>query len=192
MRKKNFDENIVLERAVNLFSRKGYNATTAQDMVDELGISRSSLYDTFIDKRTIFIKSLKRYEELTTDILINMLEAAKNPERAINLIFHDTIQQSVADNSLKGCLMVNTTVELVNDDKEIADIVRNNNQKFEAALAKIIEKGQEEGSFSKRETAATFAHFISGIMGALRLVAKSGANKKTMEDIVKVGLFALK
>jgi TetR/AcrR family transcriptional repressor of nem operon len=121
-----------------------------------------------------------------------MLETAKNPERAINLIFRDTIQQSVDDNFSKGCLMVNTIVELVNDDKEIADIVRNNNQKFEAALAKIIEKGQEEGLFSKRQSAVAFAHFISGIMGALRLVARSGANKKTMEDIVIVGLFALK
>lgn len=192
LRKKKFDENTVLEKAVNLFWRKGYNATTAQDMVNELGISRSSLYDTYIDKRTIFIKSLKQYEEITTDILVDMLEKAKNPERAVKKIFQDTIQQSLADDLSKGCLMVNTTVELMNSDKEIADIVHNNNQRVEAALTRIIEKGQEKGSFSKRETAVAFAHFIFGTMRTLRLVARSGADKKTMEDIANVSLSALK
>jgi TetR/AcrR family transcriptional repressor of nem operon len=192
VRKKKFDEDAVLERAVNLFWRKGYHATTAQDMVDELGISRSSLYDTYVDKRTIFIKSLKRYEEITTDTLIDMLGKAKNPERAIHRIFRDIIQQSLADNFSKGCLMVNTSVELANNDQEIAGIIHHNNRRAEAALTRMIKKGQEEGLFSKREKAIAFAHFIFGTRRTLQLVARLGADKKTMEDIAKISLSALK
>ncbi|MEJ0106748.1 MAG: helix-turn-helix domain-containing protein [Bacteroidota bacterium] len=64
-RTKVFDEQMVLDKAMNLFWQKGYNATSAQDLVNGLSISRSSLYDTFGDKHSLFVKALKQIPQRT-------------------------------------------------------------------------------------------------------------------------------
>ena len=63
-RTKDFDENEVLTKAMNLFWSRGYNATSMEDLVSGLGISRSSLYDTYTDKHTLFIKALENYQQI--------------------------------------------------------------------------------------------------------------------------------
>ena len=63
-RTKDFDENEVLTKAMHLFWSKGYNATSMEDLVSGLGISRSSLYDTYTDKHTLFIKALENYQQI--------------------------------------------------------------------------------------------------------------------------------
>ena len=58
-RTKDFDEGEILNKAVTLFWHKGYNGTSMQELVDALGISRSSLYDTYVDKHTLYVKALE-------------------------------------------------------------------------------------------------------------------------------------
>src|SRR5277367_142217 len=66
-RTKDFDENEVLGKAINIFWYKGYNGTSMQDLVDGLGISRSSLYDTFGDKHSLYVKALESYQKRGAD-----------------------------------------------------------------------------------------------------------------------------
>jgi TetR/AcrR family transcriptional repressor of nem operon len=68
-RTKDFDENEVLKKAVDIFWLKGYSATSMQDLVDGLGISRSSLYDTYGDKHTLFMKALESYQSVNSEIV---------------------------------------------------------------------------------------------------------------------------
>src|ERR1700761_2998088 len=79
-RTKDFDENEVLTKAIELFWYKGYNGTSMQDLVDTLGISRSSLYDTYTDKHTLFVKALESYQNsgaARIQEIINKPEPAK-------------------------------------------------------------------------------------------------------------------
>jgi len=191
-RKKEFDEDELLEKAVSLFWKKGYHATSAQDLVDGLGINRSSIYNTYTDKRTLFTKSLKHYQAKQTNAMIAMLSKAENAKKALKQIFGNLIKESVEDSLLKGCFMVNTAVELAGIDPEIGDIVNKNNKSVEDALTKIIEKGQYDGQFSKGNDARTFARFIFGNITAIKVAARSGTPEKTLEDIAEVALSALK
>jgi TetR/AcrR family transcriptional repressor of nem operon len=191
-RNKEFDEEELLEKAVNLFWRKGYNATSAQDLVDELKINRSSLYNTYKDKRTLFQKSLKKYQEQQTNAVITMLAKAADPEKAIEKVFADLIKESNEDTAAKGCFMVNTAVELAGQDAEIGVLVHNNNKSVEDALTTIIEKGQQMGQFSTRNTARAYARFLFGNINALRVIARSGADKKALNDVADIALSSLK
>src|ERR1700754_4407625 len=76
-RTKEFDENEVLSKAVDLFWLKGYNATSMQDLVDGLGISRSSLYDTYGDKHTLFIKALESYQNANSGQMCGVINSNK-------------------------------------------------------------------------------------------------------------------
>ena len=191
-RKKEFDEKALLNKAVSLFWRKGYHATSAQDLVDELGISRSSLYDTYTDKRTLFKESLKVYQDCNTKALIDLAEHSGNAEQTIKQIFQGIIQESTADEMARGCFMVNTAVELSGQDKEIGDFVNQNNKTVEDALARLIKKGQSDGQFSMKNSPRAFSRFLFSTITGLRVAARSGADRKVLDDIVDVALSALK
>lgn len=191
-RTKVFNETDVLEKAVKVFWCKGYNGTSAQDLVDELGISRSSLYDTFGDKRTLFIKALQHYRSLSAKGLIEMISNSGNIEKTIEQIFKIAVKEAVEDKLSKGCFIVNTTIELAPHDKDIALIINQNMMDIEKALCVAIKKGQEEGVFSKSQSALSLARFIFNSISGLRVASKSGADKKVFDDIVKVSLSVLK
>ena len=65
-RSKEFDEKQALRKAMELFWQQGYEKTSMQELVDYMGIHRRSIYDTFGDKRTLFLSALSYYEELIT------------------------------------------------------------------------------------------------------------------------------
>jgi TetR/AcrR family transcriptional regulator, transcriptional repressor for nem operon len=191
-RTKVFDEEIVLNKAVNLFWEKGYNGTSAQDLVDELGISRSSLYDTFGDKYQLFKNSLLQYRKNFAGAMIEMIEKSDDFEKTIKDIFQYVVTESLQQKFSKGCFIVNSTVELAPHNTEIAEIVNDNMQDIEDALFRLIKKGQDVGQFSKSHSARSLARFIFNAISGLRVASKSGADKKVFNDIVKVTLSALK
>jgi TetR/AcrR family transcriptional repressor of nem operon len=190
-RKKEFDEDQLLDKAVALFWDKGYHATSAQDLVDGLGINRSSLYNTYTDKRTLFTKSLRQYQAKNTNAVLSMLKNAVDARGAISQILHAVIKESEEDALAKGCFMVNTAVELSSHDKEIGALVAENNQSVEYAFTRTIEKGQADGQFTKTKDARALARFVFSTISGLRVSARSGVDKQTLEDIVDVALSAL-
>lgn len=191
-RKKEFDEKNLLDKAVSLFWRKGYHATSAQDLVDELGISRSSLYDTYTDKRTLFKESLKLYQQRNTNVLIAMADESRDAEQTIKQVFQNIIKESTEDEFARGCFMVNTAVEFSSQDIEIGDFVNQNSKAVEDALARLVKKGQADGQFSTKSTPRAFARFLFSSITGLRVAARSGSDKKVLNDIVEVTFAALK
>jgi len=145
-RKKEFDEDELLEKATNLFWKKGYNATSAQDLVDELKINRSSLYNTYSDKKTLFKKALKKYQQQQTRTVVDLLNNADDPEKAIRQVFDTLVKESNEDTTARGCFMVNTAVEIAGQDEEIGALVHANNLSVEDALTAAIQKGQKNGA----------------------------------------------
>ncbi|NHA07867.1 TetR/AcrR family transcriptional regulator [Mucilaginibacter sp. HC2] len=191
-RKKDFDEDELLGKAAELFWRKGYNGTSAQDLVDCLNINRSSLYNTYTDKRTLFKKSLSLYQTQQTGAMLSMLAKATDPEATIKQIFDGLIKESVEDQLLKGCFMVNTAVELAGQDKEIGDMVNNNNLSVEDALTQLIAKGQEQGQFGIQKSARTLARFVFANITGIKVAARTGADEQTLRDIAEVATSSLK
>ncbi|HEY6899453.1 MAG TPA: TetR/AcrR family transcriptional regulator, partial [Puia sp.] len=181
----------LLDKAVNLFWRKGYYATSAQDLVDELGISRSSLYDTYTDKRNLFLEALKTYQRVRTNAVLSLAEHSTDAAQTIRQIFQNIIQESSADEVAKGCFMVNTSVELSGQDEGINELVAQNNKSVEDALTRLVRKGQADGQFSTKSTPRAFARFLFSSISGLRVAARSGSDRKVLNDIVDVTLSAL-
>src|ERR1700758_1767481 len=106
-RTKDFDEDEVLAKAMNLFWLKGYNATSMQDLVDGLGISRSSLYDTFGDKHALFVRSLENYRQGVALKMQNILNEAPTAKDAVRGLLDLTTRELLSDAEHKGCFLVN-------------------------------------------------------------------------------------
>src|SRR6478735_2881087 len=104
-RTKDFDESEVLAKAVKLFWLKGYNATSMQDLVDSLGISRSSLYDTYVDKHTLYLKALEFYQNLAQQQICKISSKAESAKQAIKHLLEFVTDNLLADKQHKGCFL---------------------------------------------------------------------------------------
>lgn len=189
---KEFDENEVLDKAMGVFWEKGYNSTSAQDLVSELGISRSSLYDTFGDKHSLFVKALKQYQTEKINPVIKGTQFEEDPEAYIRFFFESVKSEALTDNRSKGCFLINSVVELAPIDSEVLNIANTIMLDTEDALYKAIKRGQDKGVFTTKNSAHALARFIFNSLNGLRVTVKFDSTPKMFDDIVKVCLSTLK
>ncbi|MFP3591128.1 TetR/AcrR family transcriptional regulator [Chryseobacterium sp. SIMBA_038] len=191
-RTKEFNEDKALDKAIEIFWHKGYNGTSAQDLVTHLGLSRSSLYDTFGDKQKLFVQSLKKYQKQSQDQIIDLFETSENIKETLHDIFKQAVIESLEDRITKGCFMVNSSVELAMHDQEIAKIVQNNAKTMEEIFTNAVQKGQDLGHISKKMDAKVLARFIFNNYSGIRVLARTGEkDKQVYDDIVKAILSIL-
>ena len=191
-RTKEFDQEAILDKAVDLFWYKGYHATSMQDIVEGLGLSRSSIYDTFGDKHKLYIAALERYRDQAAGGMIDMVGKAENTMATLEKMFKMLAHDSFTDKLPKGCFMVNSTVELAPHDEEIDKIVSENMHNIEDAFFQLIIKGQDSGEISKEKDPRAIARFLFNTISGLRVAAKSGVKQDIYDDIVNVALAGLK
>lgn len=191
-RLKEFNEEDALDKAIEIFWSKGYNGTSAQDLVTHLGLSRSSLYDTFGDKHSLFIKALQRYQKKSYDDVSSLLQKSTNIKETIKEMFAQAILESFEDKITKGCFMVNSTVELAIHDAEIEKVVNDNRQKMEEAFFLAVKRGQELNQISSATDPRLLARFIFNNYSGIRVLARSaGTPKQVFDDVLKVLLTVL-
>jgi TetR/AcrR family transcriptional repressor of nem operon len=187
-RTKDFDENEVLGKAIDIFWRKGYNATSMQDLVDGLDISRSSLYDTYGDKHTLFIKALESYQNKNSGRVCAIINSAAPAKETIKKLLEFIIAELLDDQEHKGCFMVNAEVEVAPHDPQVSQIVCANDQQVEEAFYQVIKKGQENGEINNRQDARALARFTFNTVKGLRVTAKSTSDKAVFDDIIKLAM----
>lgn len=190
-RTKEFKEDQVLDKAIEIFWHKGYNGTSAQDLVMHLGLSRSSLYDTFGDKQKLFAQSLRRYQKNAQDQIIELFDKSENIKETLHDIFKQAVIESLDDRITKGCFMVNSSVELAMHDEEIAKIVKSNSQKMEEVFTNAVQKGQDLGQISKSNEAKVLARFIFNNYSGIRVLARTGERDKQVYDDIIKALFSV-
>lgn len=187
-RTKVFDEEEIISKAMNLFWEKGYYATSAQDLVKELGISRSSLYDTFGFKHSLFLKCLMKYRKEWIDPVIESANTITDAALYNKSLF-DFIKRETFDlNHTKGCFWVNTAIEMDPVDSEISEIAKSIMIDTEDAFYKVIKKGQQEGIFTTKHTARLLAQFVINSISGLRVSVKLGTDEKTFDNTINMCL----
>lgn len=190
-RTKDFDENEVLNKAIDIFWHKGYNGTSMQDLVDGLGISRSSLYDTYGDKHTLFIKALESYQNDTSSKVAAIINSTGPAKALIKKLLEFITGELLGDQKHKGCFMVNAEVEVAPHDQEVNQLVCQNDQQVEDAFYLIIKKGQDSGEITNKQDARALARFTFNTVKGIRVTAKSTTDKAVFDDIIKLAIAAL-
>ncbi|MBD1392006.1 TetR/AcrR family transcriptional regulator [Mucilaginibacter glaciei] len=183
-RTKDFDETEVLTKAVNLFWLKGYSATSMQDLVDELGISRSSLYDTYGDKHTLFLKALESYQCANSGQFAQIIAGDGSSKEIIRALLEFFIDGLLNDTCQKGCFMVNAEVEVGLHDKEVSDMIQKNDQNTEDAFYRVIKTGQERGEITNPQDARALARFLFNTVKGIQVTAKSTSERAVFDDII--------
>ncbi len=189
-RRKAFDPEEALERAKALFWRKGYEATSIQDLVEALGINRGSLYATFPDKRSLFLMALERYAERDLAATTRVLRLSEAPGRERIQALFDTIIRGVEERGdRRGCFVCNAAVELAPFDAEIERRVRAAIERIQAAFAVAL--AADPAVPSEPERRDRRAAFLTTTLMGVYVMAKAGASPETLRGAVRVAMRGL-
>ena len=164
-----FDRNKVVEDVMELFWKKGYNGTSMQDLVDVTGLNRSSFYNSFGDKFSLFEESLKYYQNQQDDFLNDFFEQAQSPKEAIISLFKG-ISKDVSEGNQKGCLITSCTSEMSYNPK-VKDFLVDNKERVVKSFSSLIEKAQEAGQIVADKNPNTLALYLFSSLQGLRLTS---------------------
>lgn len=190
-RVKLFDESEVLTKAMNLFWKQGYSATSVQDLVSHLGINRASIYDTFGDKEKLFKKSFALYRKTNIEGLTQFFQSRPDVKNGFSELFDNAIQEAISDKDKKGCFVVNTTTELTPNDESLYEVLETNKQDFIKIFFEYLKKGKESGQLRHTQDLKSLATLFYTLYNGIRVVSKIHPNKKELTDSVHLAMTLL-
>ena len=191
-RPREFEHDVVLDRAMRIFWSRGYEATSVQDLVDHMGIQRGSLYATFGDKRALFLAAIDRYDRMVTAKLLAVLDEPASGMEAIRRFFRLKIDWAGAANRPRGCLVTNSATELASRDRRTTSRVAAVFTKIEAAFERAVVRAQKAGEIDPTRDPRALARFLTSSAQGLSVMAKTFPGRAVLEDIVEVILTVLK
>ncbi len=187
-RPKQFDPDAAVDRAVDVFWRKGYGGTTPQDLVDELGIGKGSLYATFGSKRALFDQALERYRQRQADVLGGILDAPGPAKERLRAAMRLIVEMNAADLDRRGCLAVNTAAELAGVDPEATREVRRQFAGTQGSLEAVIAEGQRAGEIRADVAASALAAHLFTTGVGLQLRVKAAGDPNDLAEVVEVAI----
>jgi TetR/AcrR family transcriptional repressor of nem operon len=190
-RPREFDEAAALEAAMKCFWQRGYEATSVRDLAQEMGISAPSLYNTYGDKRALFVQALERYLEQSTRARITRLEDSLPPKQAIRQFIGEIIKRSVNDRERRGCFLINSALEVAPHDRELGALIADRLAEIEAFFYRSIKAAQAQGTVPLDRAAKDIARLLLGVLLGIRVLARSKPDRALLEGIARPALALL-
>ncbi len=181
-RPKKFDDAEVLARAMTVFWKKGYAATSLDDLVNAMGIPRQSLYRAFTDKHTLFLRSLDFYNENVGNRLMSIL-SAEGP--AIDNLRNALAfwRSGVSSTERIGCMMVNTSTQDFSEDAEVTQLVKASHLRVVKAFEETLKRAQLEGAVKTSIDSKAVSRTIFATVNGMLAMSRAGISDAFQNDV---------
>lgn len=183
-RPKQFDPEVAVDQAMEVFWSKGYAHTTPQDLVEALGIGKGSLYHAFGSKQELFSRALLRYRETQQTALVQALESEGSVREKLRRTLLLLVEMDLDDPGRRGCLGVNTAAELAGRDPGATEIVRRMLDRTEDAFRALMEEGQRSGEIAKDRDARDLGSLLLNTIVGMRLLARTAEGPERLHRVV--------
>ncbi len=190
-RPKEFDPDQALDAAMQCFWEHGFEATSMSVLTKRTGVQKASLYATFGDKQALFRKALARYQDASLERLRARLHDGATALDDIRGFFGDVVKHSTGDGAKRGCLCVNTAIELAPHDAEVADLCRRHTERVEQLFESALDKAIAAKELPRNFDSAATARFLVATLHGLSVAAKATPSTKRLKDILAVALSVL-
>jgi len=184
-RPREFDESAALDAAVQCFWTRGYEATSVRELAAVMGITGASLYNAFGDKRGLYRRALERYVEQSFIDRVGRFEHHVPPRIAIAAFFTEIIQRSLADKDRKGCMLVNSALEVAPHDPEFQRVVADVLVQVEAFFFRCVAAGQSDGSISAAQSADDMSRILLSTLLGIRVLARTRPERALLEGLLR-------
>lgn len=187
-RTKEFDPDATLDAALELFWRRGYEATSMADLVEHLGVGRASLYATYGSKHDLYVRALERYARVKDAGVIDLLSQPGPALPAIRALLQAYGSQ---DEPPRGCLVVNAACELMPADHRVASEVEASWDRLKTALASALTRARAQGEIGADRDPHALAGFLLVLLQGLRVVGKGRPDPARLHQVVDQALASL-
>lgn len=183
-RPREFDEEEVIANAQQAFWAQGYDATSVSDLMDATGLAKGSLYKGFGDKRQLFIQALNSYLDAGHEALLELDSASGSGREAIEQFLYGVARMSTGQGVRRGCLAVNSSIELGPHDSDVRNQLRRYYRRKEETLAAIVRRGIADGSLRKDLDPQAIARQIIILTDGLQVRGKLGLTRKEADETI--------
>lgn len=190
-RPREFDTTVATDHAMQLFWSQGYEATSLQDLVEQMDLSKSSFYQTFGSKQALFERCLARYQELIVAEMRQGLRGAPSGLAFISAALRQVADETSGPLSRRGCLLMNTAAEFAQRDPAIARSVSSGTRALCRVFREAVDNAQRDGELAAALDPEIAAHFLVTTMSGLKTMVKAGAKRRAVLETVDLALNAL-
>jgi AcrR family transcriptional regulator len=190
-RPKEFDREVAVERAMSVFWSKGYAATSTDDLLEAMKIGRQSMYDTFGDKRRLYVEALRRYQLESVAGHIKRLRSMASPLAGIEALV-DGVISSDRTTREKGCMGVGAICEFGNADAELAQLRVKSGGMLRKALVERLQGAQAAGEIGETVDIERAARFVETTMFGLQVAARAGESTRSLRDMAAFAIAGLR
>ena len=185
-RPREFDEEKALDRAMRVFWTQGYEGTSLHDLLQAMGISKSSFYETFGSKRDLFMRSLEHFDETQSLNAVANLDADVPVKTILAEMFAMIIDRAV--NQKRGCMFGKSAVELSHRDPVVRKRAAAGIRSVEDTFHKVVLRGRKSGEISKRCDARPLARSLTATFYGLQVMGNANVPQKVLKDVVSSAL----
>jgi TetR/AcrR family transcriptional repressor of nem operon len=181
-RPKEFDEERALRKAIRLFCRQGFAATSTGDLMRAMDIGRQSMYDTFGDKRALFLRALEMYVNESVRSINIELEKPGPALFAIKGALAAFAERSDLSNA-EGCMGLNAISEFGQRDADVTRIIRHAARAQRQTLMGVLAMAKSQGELSSDASLDGMADFFETTLAGIRMAAKAGKSREALRNI---------
>jgi len=185
-RHKGYDRQEVLEAAMGVFWRYGYNGTSTQQLVDHLGINRNSMYSEFGSKQELFEAAIGYYEKTVIERNYGPLETKIAGLKEIAALFDHYARVAKEKDADYGCLLCNTAVEMSGKDQRSRAAADRFMARITAAFANAISNAKAQNQLRPRTDVAEQAEFLTSSCLGMLVLLRSKAQPKLLASSARV------
>ncbi|GAA0401052.1 TetR/AcrR family transcriptional regulator [Microbispora corallina] len=190
-RTKEFDPDAALERALELFWERGYEATSMADLVERLGVARASLYATFGGKHDLYVRALDRYTESRDRRVVEALSQPGPALPAVRALVEAYAEESVRDERRRGCMVVNAAVEVMSRDRKAARRVEASWDTLETALTSALTRARAQGEIPPGRDPRALARLLLVVLQGMRVLGRAHPEPGRLRDAAEQALAVL-
>jgi AcrR family transcriptional regulator len=175
---------------MSVFWSKGFAATSTSDLVEAMRIGRQSLYDTFGDKRALYLEALARYQQQSVAAHIGRLHSRKTALAGMEALLAGL---AAPDSSLrhKGCMGVGAIAEFGRDDPDVVKLREKSGAVLARALTEAVTLAKQQGDIPPQVDTAESVRFIGTLMQGLQTAARAGVKPEALQATARFSLAAL-
>lgn len=187
---KQFDRDEVLGKAMELFWNQGYAPTGMTQLLKHMGIGRQSLYDTFGDKKSLYLAALERYFAFLGRQWRMELDAPGSPLGNLRKLFR-RIMQVAEETGFCGCFIGNAMAEFGDCDADVRRVLGKALDRMEEMLAGVLQRAQEAGELSPEARPGDLAKLLVVAIQGSALLSKLEPHRKHAEETLRIAFRVL-
>ncbi|HKE02377.1 MAG TPA: TetR/AcrR family transcriptional regulator [Planctomycetota bacterium] len=189
-RPRSFDREAALERAMQVFWRQGYEATSLGDLTSAMRINPPSLYAAFGSKEELFLEAVERYRSGPGALAARVLAEEPTARRAIARLLDEAAAELTREGRPRGCMVVSAAMNCSSDSKHLQTALADERAGSEAVIRARLARAVREGELRRGTDAAALARFYATVLQGMTIQARDGASRPRLRAIGEAAMRA--